>query len=64
MELFPRKVKGTGKAKDDWNTALSEDDLKNVSELIADCQIVYFDCGHGIHVENPKEFIGCLVKLK
>lgn len=37
--------------------------LKNVSELIADCQIVRFDCGHGIHVENPKKFIECLITL-
>lgn len=43
--------------------ALNEDDLKNVSELIADCQIVRFDCGHGIHVENPKKFIECLITL-
>lgn len=43
--------------------ALSEEDFKNVSELIADCQIVRFDCGHGIHVEKPKEFIECLITL-
>lgn len=44
--------------------ALSEDDLKKVSQLISDCQILRFDCGHGIHVENPKEFTGCLMNLK
>ena len=44
--------------------ALSEDDLQKVSELIYDCQIVRFDCGHGIHIEKPKEFIECLAKLK
>lgn len=44
--------------------ALSEEDLKRVSELVADLQIVHFDCGHGIHVESPKEFIECLVKLE
>lgn len=44
--------------------ALSEEDLKRVSELVADLQIVRFDCGHGIHIEKPKEFIECLVKLK
>ena len=44
--------------------ALSEDDLKKVSELISDCNIVHFDCGHGIHIEKPKEFIKCVVKLK
>lgn len=44
--------------------ALSEYDLEKVAELIADMQIVRFDCGHGIHVEKPKEFIQCLIKLK
>lgn len=44
--------------------ALSEEDLKKVSELVADCQIVRFDCGHGIHIEKPKEFTECLMKLK
>lgn len=44
--------------------ALSEEDLKRVSELIADIQIVRFDCGHGIHIEKPKEFIKCLENLE
>lgn len=44
--------------------ALSEHDLEKAAELIADLQIVRFDCGHGIHVEKPKEFIQCLIKLK
>ena len=44
--------------------ALSEDDLKKVSELISDCNIVRFDCGHGIHIERPKEFMKCVAKLK
>lgn len=44
--------------------ALSEDDLERVSELISDCSIVRFDCGHGIHIEKPKEFVSCLAKLK
>jgi len=44
--------------------ALNEEDLKKVTELITDCQIVRFDCGHGIHTENPKEFIKCLAKVK
>lgn len=44
--------------------ALSEDDLKKVSKLISDCNIVRFDCGHGIHIEKPKAFIKCVVKLK
>lgn len=44
--------------------ALSEEDLERVSELVADLQIVRFDCGHGIHIEKPQEFVECLVKLK
>lgn len=43
--------------------ALSEEDLKRVSELVADLQIVRFDCGHGIHIEKPSDFIECLIKL-
>lgn len=43
--------------------ALSEEDLERVSELIDDCRIVRFDCGHGIHIEKPKEFIECLTGL-
>lgn len=44
--------------------ALNEEDLEKVSQLIADCRIVRFDCGHGIHIEKPKEFTQCLIKLK
>ena len=44
--------------------ALSEDDLEKVAELITNCKIVRFDCGHGIHIEKPKKFIECLTKLK
>lgn len=43
--------------------ALNEDDLKKVTELVDDCQTVRFDCGHGIHIEKPKEFIKCIKKL-
>lgn len=43
--------------------ALSEEDLERVTEFIEDCQIVRFDCGHGIHTENPKKFIECLADL-
>lgn len=44
--------------------ALSEDDLENVSRLIPEMEIVRFDCGHGIHIEKPKEFTKCLITLK
>ena len=43
--------------------ALSEEDLTRFSELIENLQIVRFDCGHGIHIEKPKEFIECLTNL-
>lgn len=43
--------------------ALSEDDLNKVLELIVDCKTVRFDCGHGIHIEKPKEFTKCLTEL-
>lgn len=57
------------KAKTDISTdgilmaALSDDDLKKVTELIENCQVVRFDCGHGIHIEKPREFIKCLSKF-
>lgn len=44
--------------------ALNEDDVKKVSELIPDCEVVHFDCGHAIHIEKPKEFVKCLMNLK
>lgn len=43
--------------------ALSEEDLEKAAGLIEDCRIVRFDCGHGIHTENPKKFIECLASL-
>lgn len=43
--------------------ALSEEDLERVTELIADCRIVRFDCGHGIHIENPEKFVECMANL-
>lgn len=44
--------------------ALNEDDLEKISKLISDLQIVRFDCGHGIHIEKPKEFTECLMNLQ
>lgn len=41
--------------------ALSEEDLKRVCRLIPACQVVRFDCGHGIHGEKPKEFAKYLI---
>ena len=41
--------------------ALGEDDVEKVSELIPDCTVVRFDCGHGIHTDKPKEFLRCVM---
>ena len=37
--------------------ALSEEDLKQVNELIKNMTIEYYDCGHNIHGEKSKQFI-------
>lgn len=57
------KAKTTFSADGILMAALSEEDLNQVSEWIADFQTVRFDCGHGIHVEKPKEFVKCLLSL-
>ncbi len=43
--------------------ALSEEDLGKATELIADCKVIRFDCGHGIHIEKPKLFAKELIKI-
>ena len=40
--------------------ALTEEDANRVSNLIPECRIVHFPCGHGIHVEKKKEFLKIL----
>ena len=40
--------------------ALSDEDLKQVTSLIKNIKVEYFNCGHGIHSEKPKEFIRCV----
>jgi len=37
--------------------ALTDKDLKQVTNLIQNIKVEYFNCGHGIHSEKPKEFI-------
>lgn len=37
--------------------ALTNEDLEQVIKLISNIQVVYFNCGHGIHNEKPREFI-------
>lgn len=41
--------------------ALSEDDLQHVLELVPDCTLIRFDCGHAIHIEKQKEFLSALL---
>lgn len=43
--------------------AMSDEDLKKVVGLIHTVKVEYFDCGHGIHNEKPKEFIKCLNEI-
>lgn len=40
--------------------ALTDKDLEQVSNLISNIKIEYFNCGHGIHSDKPKEFIRCV----
>ncbi len=41
--------------------ALSDDDLKLVTDLIENINVEYFDCGHGIHVEKKKDFVKSVI---
>lgn len=43
--------------------ALGEDDLQRVMELIPECTLVRFDCGHAIHIEKPKEFVKAVLEV-
>ena len=40
--------------------ALTDEDLKKVTELISNIKVEYFDCGHGIHNEKSKQFINSI----
>ncbi len=40
--------------------AMSDEDADLVQNLIAQCSIVRFDCGHGIHMEKKKAFIDAI----
>ena len=39
--------------------ANSDEDAARVKSLIPNCQMILFDCGHGIHIERKKEFLSC-----
>ena len=41
--------------------ALSEEDLAEVVRLTL-CSVVRFDCGHGIHIENKRDFLKVLLR--
>ena len=43
--------------------ALSDEDLQQVKNLIETMEIERFDCGHGIHVERPKQFVQAVVSM-
>lgn len=58
------------KAKTDINAdgllmaALNDEDVQRVAECIPDCEIVHFDCGHGIHTEQPKAFLEAVLNAR
>lgn len=57
------------KAKTEWSdngillAALDEDDLNRCLELIEQVDLVRFDCGHGIHIEKPKDTVRTIGRL-
>ena len=42
--------------------ALTDEDLQQVTDLINDITVEYFDCGHGIHNEKKKEFVKSVIE--
>ena len=42
--------------------ALTDEDLKQVTELIKNIKVEYFNCGHGIHNEKKKDFVKSVVE--
>lgn len=44
-------------------TALSEQDLGKVCELIPQCETIKYACGHFIHIEKTKDYIKFLLSL-
>ena len=43
--------------------AQNGDDLQRVLSLVPDHSLIRFDCGHGIHIERPKEFVSAILTL-
>jgi hypothetical protein len=42
--------------------ALTDEDLELVKKLISNMDIERFDCGHGIHVDKPQQFVKALIR--
>lgn len=57
------------KAKTDFDNegillaAMSDEDATLAQELINQCELVTFDCGHGVHFEKKKEFIKAIINF-
>ena len=41
--------------------ALTDEDLQQVTDLIKNIKVEYFNCGHGIHIEKKKEFVKSVI---
>lgn len=41
--------------------ALTDEDLQQVTDLIKNIRVEYFNCGHGIHIEKKKEFVKSVI---
>ncbi len=44
--------------------ATSDEDVNLVQNLISNCNVVLFDCGHGIHIDKKKKFIETIKNIK
>ena len=42
--------------------ALTDEDLQQVTDLIKNIKVEYFNCGHGIHIEKKKEFVKSVIE--
>ncbi|WP_303737087.1 hypothetical protein [Methanobrevibacter millerae] len=41
--------------------ALTDENLQQVTALIKNIRVEYFNCGHGIHNEKKKEFVKSVI---
>lgn len=42
--------------------AMSDEDVEHVKRCLHNIKVEYFDCGHGIHNEKPKQFIKSVIE--